>query len=179
MSMTILPGLGPDIGAGMVAAVAVTVLVTGAMKGAVGLGLSTGSVVVFSLLYGLESALCLLIAPTVATNLWQGAGGGHARSSKRFWPGLAAIVPGVWAGATSSGRSRPARPSGASGSRSRCTRCSRSAGEAGATRRRANAPSRSSPEPPTASSPARAACWSSHLSRIWKHCTSSATRWSR
>ena len=99
MSMTILPGLGPDIGAGMVATVAATVFVTGAMKGVVGLGLSTGSVVVFSLLWGLESAMCLLIAPTVATNLWQGVGGGHARALvKRFWPGLAAIVPGVWAG---------------------------------------------------------------------------------
>ena len=30
--------------------------------------------------YGLESALCLLVAPTVATNLWQGASGGHARA---------------------------------------------------------------------------------------------------
>ena len=43
--------------------------------------------------------MCLLIAPTVATNLWQGVGGGHTRALvKRFWPGLAAIVPGVWAG---------------------------------------------------------------------------------
>ena len=57
MSIATLPGLGPEIGAGMVATVAATVFVTGALKGVVGLGLSTGSVVVFSLLYGLESAL--------------------------------------------------------------------------------------------------------------------------
>ena len=96
---TLLPGVGAEIGAEMIAAVAATVFVTGALKGIVGLGLSTGSIVVFSLLYGLESALCLLVAPTVATNLWQGASGGHARALiERFWPGLAAIVPGVWAG---------------------------------------------------------------------------------
>ena len=83
----------------MIAAVGTTVFVTGALKGVVGLGLSTGSVVVFSLLYGLESALCLLVAPTVATNLWQGASGGHARALvARFWPALASIVPGLWAG---------------------------------------------------------------------------------
>ena len=95
----LLPGVGAEIGTVMIATVAATVFVTGALKGVVGLGLSTGSVVVFSLLYGLESALCLLIAPTVATNLWQGASGGHARALlARFWPGLVAIVPGVWAG---------------------------------------------------------------------------------
>ena len=99
MSTSVLPGVGPDIGTVMIATVAATVFVTGALKGIVGLGLSTGSVVAFSLLYGIESALCLLIAPTVATNLWQGASGGHARALiRRFWPGRAAIVPGVWAG---------------------------------------------------------------------------------
>ena len=99
MSTSVLPGVGPDIGTVMIATVAATVFVTGALKGIAGLGLSTGSVVAFSLLYGIESALCLLIAPTVATNLWQGARGGHARALiRRFWPGLAAIVPGVWAG---------------------------------------------------------------------------------
>ena len=99
MDTPVLPGVGPEIGTEMIVAVAATVLVTGALKGVLGLGLSTGSIVVFSLLYGLESALCLLVAPTVATNLWQGAAGGHARALlARFWPGLAAIVPGVWAG---------------------------------------------------------------------------------
>ena len=72
----------------MVATAAATVFVTGAMKGAVGLGLSTGSVVVFSLRYGLESVGCLLIAPTVAANLGQGGGGGHAHALvKRFCRG--------------------------------------------------------------------------------------------
>lgn len=74
----LLPGVGPEIGTTMIAVVAATVMITGALKGLMGLRLSTGSIVVFSLLYGLESALCLLVAPTVATNLWQGAGGGHA-----------------------------------------------------------------------------------------------------
>ena len=41
---------------------------------------STTPVVVFSLFYGLDSALCLLVAPTVATNLWQDASGGQTRS---------------------------------------------------------------------------------------------------
>ena len=49
--MTLLPGVGPEIEPGMIAVVATTVFVTGAMKGVVGFGLSTGSVVVFSLLY--------------------------------------------------------------------------------------------------------------------------------
>ena len=108
MSIATLLELGPEIGAGMVATVAATVFVTGALKGVVGIGLSTGSIVVFSLLYGLESALCLLVAPTVATNLWQGASGGHARALvTRFWPGLAAIVPGVWAGSQLRGALAP------------------------------------------------------------------------
>ena len=99
MDAELLPGVGPDIGLAMIAAVGTTVFVTGALKGVVGLGLSTGSVVVFSLLYGLESALCLLVAPTVATNLWQGAGGKHTRALiVRFWPALAAVATGVWAG---------------------------------------------------------------------------------
>lgn len=45
----LLPGVGAQIGAGMIASVAATVFVTGALKGIVGFGLSTGSVVVFSL----------------------------------------------------------------------------------------------------------------------------------
>ena len=95
MDAELLPGVGPRIGLGMIAAVGTTVFVTGALKGVVGLGLSTGSVVVFSPLYGLESVLCLLVARTVATNLWQGAAGGHARALMAgFWPALTAIVPG-------------------------------------------------------------------------------------
>ena len=102
----------------MIAAVGTTVLVTGALKGVVGLGLSTGSIVVFSLLHALKSALCLLVAPTVAMNLWQGAGGKHTRALiARFRPALGAIVPGCGREATSSGRSSRARPNGASASR--------------------------------------------------------------
>lgn len=79
MNELTLPGVGPGIEAGMIAAVAATVFITGAMKGILGLGLTTGSIVVFSILYGVESALSLLIAPTIATNIWQGTTGGHAR----------------------------------------------------------------------------------------------------
>ena len=43
MSIATLPGFGPEIGAGMVATVAATVFVTGALKGVVGLGPPTGS----------------------------------------------------------------------------------------------------------------------------------------
>ena len=69
----------------MVATVAVTQFVTGTMKGVVGLGLSTGPVVVFSVRYGLEIVVCLLIAPSVATNLGQGADGEHTHAFvKRF-----------------------------------------------------------------------------------------------
>ncbi len=99
MNELTLPGVGPGIEAGMIAAVAATVFITGAMKGVLGLGLTTGSIVVFSILYGVESALSLLIAPTIATNIWQGTTGGHGRELLgRFGIGIAAIVPGVWAG---------------------------------------------------------------------------------
>ena len=83
----------------MAAFVFATLFVTAMLKGMVGLGLSTGSVAVLATLYGVETAITLLVLPTLATNLWQGAAGRHLRALVRRFAWTLVLIPfGVWAG---------------------------------------------------------------------------------
>lgn len=85
----------------MIALVFATLFVTAMLKGMVGLGLSTGSVAVLATLYGVETAITILVLPTLATNLWQGAAGKHLRALVRRFAWTLALIPvGVWAGHT-------------------------------------------------------------------------------
>ncbi len=81
-------------------AVTATFLLAGAVKGVIGLGLPTVALGLLTALIGLEPAMALMLAPSLATNLWQAASGGHGRAiAARLWPFLAAATATVWAGA--------------------------------------------------------------------------------
>jgi len=56
-----------------------TFLLAGAIKGVIGLGLPSVSLAILTVAINLESAMVLLLAPSLVTNVWQGLSGGHAR----------------------------------------------------------------------------------------------------
>ena len=58
----------------------------GAIKGIVGLGLPTVSLVLLTLEFDLKSAMAMIIIPSLITNIWQGfVGGALLLLSRRFW----------------------------------------------------------------------------------------------
>jgi uncharacterized membrane protein YfcA len=72
-------------------------LLAGFVKGVVGFGLPTVSLVVLALSLGVVEAMALILAPAAVTNLWQALAGGHLVAIlKRFWPLLAALCLGTW-----------------------------------------------------------------------------------
>ena len=82
-----------------IAIVMLTFLLAGGVKGVVGLGLPTVSVALLSAAFGIEAALPLLVIPSLVTNLWQGAIGGHAMALlRRFGIALAIIPVTTWIG---------------------------------------------------------------------------------
>ena len=56
-----------------------TFLLAGAIKGVIGLGLPSVSLAILTVAIDLESAMVLLLAPSLVTNFWQGLSGGHTR----------------------------------------------------------------------------------------------------
>ena len=79
--------------------VMLTFLLAGGVKGVVGLGLPTVAVALLSAVFGIEAALPLLVVPSLVTNFWQAAVGGHARALlRRFAAALAIIPAAAWAG---------------------------------------------------------------------------------
>ena len=61
-------------------------LLAGAVKGVVGLGLPTVSLVLLTLVFDLKSAMAMIIIPSLITNIWQGFVGGELlRLVRRFW----------------------------------------------------------------------------------------------
>ncbi len=79
--------------------VMLTFLLAGSIKGIVGLGLPTVSIALLSAVFGIEAALPLLVIPSLVTNVWQGAVGGHAgKLLRRFGFALALIPVTVWIG---------------------------------------------------------------------------------
>ena len=82
-----------------IAIVMLTFLLAGGVKGVVGLGLPTVSVALLSAAFGIEAALPLLVIPSLVTNVWQGAIGGHlAVLLRRFGVALAIIPVTTWLG---------------------------------------------------------------------------------
>jgi len=72
----------------------------GFVKGVIGMGLPTVSVALLVLALGVKEALALMLVPSIATNIWQAAVGGHFRVlMRRLWPLFAAAVPAIWLGA--------------------------------------------------------------------------------
>lgn len=84
----------------MVATIALVFLLAGGVKGLIGLGLPTVSLGLLTVLLDLTTAMALLTLPAAATNLWQAAAGGNARTVvRRLWPFMAAATLTVWLGA--------------------------------------------------------------------------------
>lgn len=84
----------------LLAAAAATFLLAGTVKGVIGLGLPTITLGLMTLLLDLPSAMALLIVPSLATNLWQAAIGGHALDIlRRTWPFLLMATVTIWIGA--------------------------------------------------------------------------------
>jgi uncharacterized protein len=80
--------------------ITLTFLVAGAVKGIVGSGLPTIALGVLTAALGLHSAMVLMLAPTIITNLWQALTGGHTRAvGLRIWPFLLASAAAIWIGA--------------------------------------------------------------------------------
>lgn len=84
-----------------IAAIAVTFLLAGSVKGVIGLGLPTVSLGVLTAAIDLTTAMALLIVPSFVTNLAQAVIGGNARAILlRIWPFLLMATVTVWLGAT-------------------------------------------------------------------------------
>lgn len=86
------------------AAILLTFLLAGTVKGVIGLGLPTISLAILTVVLDLTSAMALLLIPSFATNFWQGAVGGHGKALFiRLWPFLLPATVLVWLGATALG----------------------------------------------------------------------------
>lgn len=82
------------------AAIAATFLLAGTVKGVIGLGLPTVSLAILTALFDLPSAMALLLAPSLATNLWQACIGGNALALfRRLWPFFLCATATIWLGA--------------------------------------------------------------------------------
>lgn len=79
--------------------IAATFLLAGAVKGVVGLGLPTISLALLTVAFDLNTAMVLLLAPSLVTNIWQAiVGGGLSLVWARTWPFLIAATLSVWLG---------------------------------------------------------------------------------
>jgi uncharacterized membrane protein YfcA len=86
----------PDTG--IYAAVAITFLLAGIVKGAVGFGLPTVSMALMSIMLPPVEAAAVLVIPTLITNIWQMfAGPSLVAMAKRFAWMMVAIVAGIFA----------------------------------------------------------------------------------
>ncbi len=71
----------------------------GISKGLLGIGLPLISVPVLITFLPARDALAIMLAPTFIANFWQAFHGGHlGMGTRRFWPLLATMPIGVWAG---------------------------------------------------------------------------------
>ena len=79
--------------------IAVVFILAGLVKGVVGLGLPAVSLGLLTIFLGLKVAIVLIVAPSLATNLWQGlAGGALLAIGRRIWALLAFTCAGIWFG---------------------------------------------------------------------------------
>ncbi|MEH6652411.1 MAG: sulfite exporter TauE/SafE family protein [Motiliproteus sp.] len=84
---------------GLIVIMTLTFLLAGTVKGITGLGLPTVSLALLTVAIDLTSAMALLLIPSLVTNLWQAAVGGHGTAIlKRLWPFLLPATLLVWPG---------------------------------------------------------------------------------
>jgi len=74
-------------------------LAAGGVKGVLGMGLPTLAMGLLGLMMPVAEGAALLLLPSLVTNLWQMARGGHLVAlARRLWPMMAGVCAGVWAG---------------------------------------------------------------------------------
>ncbi|SMH40379.1 sulfite exporter TauE/SafE family protein [Azospirillum agricola] len=84
----------------IIAAVALTFLLAGGVKGMIGLGLPTVAMGLLGLVMPPAEAASLLIVPSLVTNVWQLASGPRfGPLLERLWPMMAGVCLGTWVGA--------------------------------------------------------------------------------
>lgn len=77
-----------------------TFLLAGGVKGVIGLGLPSVSLGILAATLDLTTAMALMVMPSLVTNFWQGAVGGHLRMLLvRLWPFFLTATVTVWLGA--------------------------------------------------------------------------------
>ena len=84
----------------LILAIVGTFLIAGTVKGVIGLGLPAVSLALLTLTIDLTSAMALMLVPSLFTNIWQAAVGGHGFAIlRRIWPFLVTAFLTVWLGA--------------------------------------------------------------------------------
>lgn len=74
-------------------------LLSGAVKGVLGMGLPTVAMGLLGLVLPVADGAALLVLPSLVTNIWQMLRGPALRSlCRRLWPMLLGVVVGVWCG---------------------------------------------------------------------------------
>ncbi|MGH6776671.1 MAG: sulfite exporter TauE/SafE family protein [Bradyrhizobium sp.] len=77
--------------------IAAVLLFAGFVKGVLGLGLPTVSIGLLAVTMSPGRALAIVIAPTVAANVWQAFSGPYLRDIvRRLWPLMLGAVAGIW-----------------------------------------------------------------------------------
>ena len=90
--------MSPDEPLGLVV-IALAFLGGGLVKGFAGLGLPMVTVALLSFVFGLPTAMALMLVPGLLTNLWQASSGGAFREAVAgTWHFLAACLSCVWLG---------------------------------------------------------------------------------
>lgn len=80
-------------------AVSFVFFVAGGVKGVLGMGLPTVAMGLLGLMMPVAEGAALLFLPSLITNLWQMARGGHLRAlARRLWPMMAGVCAGMWLG---------------------------------------------------------------------------------
>jgi uncharacterized membrane protein YfcA len=83
----------------IVAIITFTFVLSGFVKGVIGLGLPTVAMGLLAIVMTPAQAASLLVVPSFFTNVWQARGPALARLLRRLWPMLLGICVGTWAGA--------------------------------------------------------------------------------
>jgi uncharacterized protein len=90
----------PDLSLPVLLYTSAALALAGFVKGFIGLGMPTTATGLLTILLSPAQAAALLVAPNVATNLWQAFAGKRLRPLlQRFWPLLAGIAAGSAPGA--------------------------------------------------------------------------------
>ncbi len=79
--------------------VSLVLLLAGGVKGVIGLGLPTVSLAILTIIFDLPSAMVIILAPTLVTNILQAAVGGYAKAIfRRLWFFFLTTTATIWLG---------------------------------------------------------------------------------